>query len=105
MGKKAPLDKNPLTKFCDLTAKERREFLIIPDSLADNIFPEGIEGFDPNEKAKARSQRLRKEAGKKIRKVRAKATLAVDAESDSVEEEEEEMGNSDSKNLAFCGNL
>ena len=93
MWKKASLDENPLTKFCDLTAKQRRELLLIPENLTEDIFPEGIEGFDPNEKSRARSRRLRKEAGKKIRKVRSKATPALDTESDSSEKEEEEMGN------------
>ena len=92
MGKRASLEENPLIKFCDLTAKERRELVFIPESLTEEIFPEGIEGFDPAEKVRDRSRRLRKAAGKKIHRVTSKATPDTETESES-SDQEEDMGN------------
>ena len=91
MGRKDPIEENLLTKFCDLTAKERRELLLIPKKLAEDIFPEGIEKFDPKEKSRDRSRRLRREAGIHIRAHKSKATPDQATESEESEEEEEDQ--------------
>ena len=97
LGKKDPIEDNPLTTFCGLTAQERRKLLPIPEKLAEDIFPEGIETFDPKEKSRDKSRRLRREKGIHIRTHKPKATPDQGTESDESEEEEEDQEEEEQK--------
>ena len=93
LGTKDPIEDNPLTRFCKLTAQVRRDRVFLAPGLAEEVFPVGIENFNPAEPVRERSRRLRTEAGLKIRQVAQKGTTTsesthTDSGSDSESETE-----------------